>query len=89
MLNHIRSFEYERYPRQEHWQSLDKLSDLLMEPQEFVSHWRVSHSELAKIVGCSESTVAHWFCRNSTNRALPNNYHKLRLAMVHKLWSKI
>lgn len=89
MVNHIPSFGYGRCPEDEHWQSLDKLSDLLMEPEDFVKYWEITHRDLARIVGCSETTVSGWFCQTKKNQRFPNNYHRLRLAIVHKLWSKI
>ena len=89
MLNHIRSYGCERYPRREHWQALKSLSDSLMEPQEFLRNWKVTYRDLGKIAGCSESTVAGWFCSGERGNRRPNDLHKLRLAIVHKLWSKI
>lgn len=87
MVTEIRSFVRSRYPENQHWQSLDKLFGSMMEPEEFVNYWHVTYSELGKIVGCSESTAAHWFCR--TDKRPPTNRHKQRLALVHKVWSKI
>lgn len=76
-----------RTPTQSHWERLRELDEMLVEPQEFVAAWQVTHRSLAKICNCSVKTVDRWF--SLTDHHPPTFFHKLRLAIVYRLWSKV
>lgn len=73
-------------PSPRHWEELSKFSQS-MTPDEFLSHWDISLKEMAEIIGVSVSTVRHWFCRDS--RSHPQSHHMLKLALVHRRWSRL
>lgn len=72
----------------QHWKLLKQVSDISMSPQEFISHWHVTQEQLAKIADCSLSEVKRWFTQGKTYKQ-PPKHCKMRLAVVHRLWSKI
>lgn len=86
--NHSSSFISHRYPNRIQWQMLSKLQSNLMELEDFVSRWKVSHKELAKICCCSPDTVDRWFIRTAKRRE-PTLHHKLRLGITNKLWTDL
>jgi hypothetical protein len=78
---------YPRYPNKRHWNLLSELDSHTLEPEEFLRHWEVSHSDLARICKCSVPTVDRWFSKGKNHRE-PSEQHKRRLAITHRLWSK-
>lgn len=82
------------YPRplhSYHWQYLRafKKPKPQMKLWDFLSHWEVSHAELATICQCSVSTVNLWFLSpNSPNRKEPLPKHKELLAEAHQIFLK-
>jgi hypothetical protein len=74
-------------PSPRHWEELSKFSDALMTPDEFLSYWDISLKQMAEIIGVAPNTVHHWFCRNS--RSQPQPHHMLKLALVHRHWSRL
>ena len=76
-----------RYPGRRHWSAVDQLKVDLpqMTPEEFVSYWDVTYSELAVICFCSEITVKRWFAGSR----YPTIFHKFWLASTHEIWSRL
>lgn len=78
-----------RRPTSSHWQAIAPLTDLRMTPQEFVERWDVTYAELGQIIGVSEDTVKHWFCRSLKSKRLPKAHHLTRLGYVNYIWLKM
>jgi hypothetical protein len=77
-----------RYPKNSQWDALQRLQSNLMEPESFIQYWQVTQKDLAKICFCSVRTVERWFGVGSWAKQ-PTVYHKLCLALTHKLWMKL
>lgn len=56
-----------------------------MTPTAFYAKWNVTHAQIARICGCSESTVDRWFSGGKSHR-LPAPIHLRRLAEMDFLW---
>ena len=56
-----------------------------LSPSAFYSKWDVTHAQMAKICGCSESTVDRWFLNGKGHRA-PKPIYLRRLAEINFLW---
>lgn len=54
-----------------------------MSLEEFTSHWKLTHQELAVICECSVSTVDHWFMQGKSCRP-PGLHHRRRLAEAYR-----
>ena len=74
-----------RSPQRRHWQLLNQIDDRLLDPYQFLSFWEITHSDFARICGCSVSTVDHWFSDGQRHRE-PTLVHKTRLEFVHNRW---
>jgi DNA-binding transcriptional regulator YiaG len=75
----------QREPYYRHWNDFDSIEKLSIEPVEFLKHWSVSYPQLARLAGCSVSTVSQWFSRGRFHRE-PKPVYKFRLALVHHRW---
>jgi hypothetical protein len=84
-MGRVRVFPSSRLPQQYHWRILKNENNLFLDPEEFLARWRVSRSELAKICGCSVSTVKRWFASGESHHE-PTPDHKRKLARTHLLW---
>jgi DNA-binding XRE family transcriptional regulator len=71
-------------PSARQWEMLKKLDASAITLDEFLSHWRLNKTQLAQVVGCDRKTVYRWFANDSE----PSFEHQLRMALVHRLWSK-
>jgi DNA-binding transcriptional regulator YiaG len=76
-----------KVPDQQHWDELARVSSLFMSPEEFLASWDVSAQELARIAGTSTTTVNHWFTAGGARS--PQPYHKFRLALIHRRWTRL
>jgi len=56
-----------------------------MSPIAFYAKWNITHAQMAKICGCSESTVDRWFLQGRSFRQ-PEPIYLRRLAEVNFLW---
>lgn len=56
-----------------------------MTPADFYAKWSVTHTQMARICGCSVSTVDRWFLQGSGYRP-PELEYLRRLAEVDFLW---
>lgn len=76
-----------RYPSPEQWALFQCYTDCPppLSPAQFLQYWQVSYLELAQLVGCSRSTVEHWFIQGASRRE-PTLAQCRRLAVVHRLW---
>lgn len=54
-------------------------------PAQFYAKWNVTHVLMARICGCSESTVDRWFQQGKGVR-LPEPIYLRRLAEIDFLW---
>jgi DNA-binding transcriptional regulator YiaG len=75
-----------KVPDRQHWDELARVSSLFMSPEEFLDNWDVSPQELAQIAGTSLTTVNHWFSEGARS---PQPYHKFRLALIHRRWTRL
>jgi len=76
-----------RYPGRRHWSAVKQVQIKLpqMTPEEFVTHWNVTYSEMALICFCSEITVKRWFAGSRQ----PSVFHKFCLALTHETWFRL
>lgn len=77
-------------PGRQQWKALDSVFQACsqMEPSEFRKLYPgISRKQLARIAGCSIDTVDHWFMSGQNYRK-PTEYHKLRLAIAHWIWTQ-
>ena len=81
------SKKYPRIPGRRHWQALEEVRFLRLEPDEFLQRWAVTYEELAKICNCSVATVKLWF--SLKNRREASDIYKIKLAIVHQIWMKL
>jgi hypothetical protein len=79
-----------KVPSRRHWDIFkeDSQGRLLMEPEEFIAKWDIDHAALAKLTGCSTSTVRGWFTAGRSHRN-PKPWHKAQLAYWDKRWNSI
>jgi hypothetical protein len=75
-----------KVPDRQHWDELTRVSALFMSPEEFLASWDVSAQQLAQIAGTSITTVNHWFSEDARS---PQPYHKFRLALIHRRWTRL
>lgn len=73
-----------RVPSIHQWEMLKKLDDTSITLDEFLKHWRVTKTQLAELTGCHRSTVKRWMAHVSE----PSEEQRLRLGLIHKLWSR-
>lgn len=55
-------------------------------PAAFYAKWNVTHAQMARICGCSESTVNRWFQQGRGNQP-PEPIYLRRLAEMDFLWN--
>jgi hypothetical protein len=77
-------------PTRRHWDAVkqDFQDTNLMEPEQFLAIWDIDHEALAKLVGCSITTVRGWFSTGRSHRN-PQTWHKIQLAYWNHRWSCI
>jgi hypothetical protein len=72
-----------------HKNTLKKISEKLISPQEFLAHYPgLTHEDLAEICQCSHATVSHWFSQGKSRRE-PKQSHLLWLTVAHHALQKI
>jgi hypothetical protein len=76
--------EFAREPLPHHWQMLNKLDETSITLDEFLRHWRLNKTQLARLVGCDRKTVRRWLAHLSE----PTGEQKWRLGIIHRLWSR-
>lgn len=54
-------------------------------PTTFYAKWNVTHAQMARICGCSESTVDRWFQQGQSSQP-PEPVYLRRLAEIDFLW---
>jgi len=62
-----------------------RVEQLEMEPEEFLTHWDCDYRTVAKICDCSRDTVAHWFAKGTRR---PSRLQKIWLGVAHQLLLK-
>lgn len=72
-------------PTHHQWEMLKRLDDRVMSLDEFLQHWKLTRTQIAFLLGSDKNTVLHWL----TGICKPPQRHLRRLAVVHRLWSKI
>ncbi len=77
----------QRYPTNVHWDSLTKLQNNLIDPENFTQRWQVNYKDLARICCCSKRTVERWF--SQTDYHPPSLYHRFYLGLANKLWTDL
>jgi DNA-binding protein Fis len=71
-----------REPSAQQWQMLTKLDSSTITIEEFLQHWRLNKTQLAKLLRCDRGTL-----RRHSFRLTPQQQQ--RLALVHRLWSRV
>lgn len=76
-----------QYPTDLQWALFEKYAECPppMHPRTFLQRWDLDYPDLARLIGVSTHTVAHWFSsgRGSRNPPLP---HCRRLATIDFAW---
>lgn len=73
-----------REPSQQQWEMLKKLDSSSISLEEFLHHWRLNKTQLARVCGCDRRTIHRWL---SQKYELTESQKK-RLSLVHRLWSR-
>jgi hypothetical protein len=81
--------ENRKVPHRRHWEAFQQASQLSMDPEEFIAYWDVDYADLARLVGCSVTTVKGWFCETGRSHREPKPWHRSQLARWHQVWQSI
>lgn len=78
------------YPTLEQWRLFERYQDCppIMTPQAFLQHWDLDYPDLARLVGVSRNTVAHWFSAGAGSRP-PQDHYCRRLATIDFAWRNL
>ncbi|MGA7933907.1 MAG: hypothetical protein WCA35_10205 [Kovacikia sp.] len=77
-------------PNRQNWKELDTfLGQLLMPLYEFTFLYPgLTRKQLARVAGCSVDVVDLWYHADPEKRRDPTDYHQLRFALAHWLWTQ-
>ena len=75
------------YPHDDQWALFERYKNCPppMSPQAFLQRWELDYPDLARLVGVTRNTVAHWFSSGVGSRPAPE-HHCQRLATIDFLW---
>ncbi|MGG6270678.1 hypothetical protein ACQ4M3_38850 [Leptolyngbya sp. AN03gr2] len=75
------------YPIDEQWALFDRYKNCPppLSPQTSLQQWELDYPDVARLVGVSRHTVAHWFSTGAGSRLAPE-HHCRRLATIDFLW---
>lgn len=76
------------YPTDQQWRLFERYQNCPppMSPQAFLQQWNLlDYADIARLVGVSRNTVAHWFSTGRGSRPAPEA-HCRRLATIDFLW---
>ena len=82
-----------RPPSDQHWQLFEHLylrCPPPLHPAQFLEAWEVSYADLAKLSGCSRSTVEHWLSNpTSTSHREASLMQQRRLSAINRLFRHV
>ncbi|BAU16124.1 unknown protein (plasmid) [Leptolyngbya sp. NIES-3755] len=75
------------YPTDEQWELFDRYRNCPppLSPQTFLQRWELDYPDIARLVGVTRDTVAHWFSTGAGSRPAPE-HHCRRLATIDFVW---